>query len=525
VVAQTVAEAKQAIDAMMVERKVGDAANRVVIEECLEGEEASFIVIADGVHALSLASSQDHKRLQDGDQGPNTGGMGAYSPAPVITPKVHSRVMRKIILPAIAGTAKDGMPFSGFLYAGLMIDKAGNPRTLEFNCRLGDPETQPILLRLKSDLLDLLEHAMEGKVDEACRRMGPAPGAGRRARGCGLPRLAAQGRRDRGLPAATEDCHVFHAGRAPTANPSHGGRTRALRHGARRFPASCTRACRTAQSNRSASRRAVSQGHRASRAEEVNAHAVREYFNELQQRIVAALEQLDGKTFRSDAWQRAEGGGGVTRILEEGELFERAGVGFSHVSGMQLPASASAARPALAGRAFEAMGVSLVLHPRNPYCPTVHMNVRFIAAGPVWWFGGGMDLTPYYGFDEDARHFHGACKRALEPFGAERYPHYKKWCDEYFFLKHRGEPRGIGGIFFDDLADPDFATCFALVRSVGDGFLGAYSPIVERGAALAMASASARSRPTGAGGMSNSTSCTTAARCSACNPAAAPNRS
>jgi len=216
----------------------------------------------------------------------------------------------------------------------------------------------------------------------------------------------------------------------------------------------------------------------------VNAHAVREYFSELQQRIVAALEQLDGKTFRSDAWQRAEGGGGVTRILEEGDFFERAGVGFSHVCGMQLPASASAARPALAGRSFEAMGVSLVLHPRNPYCPTVHMNVRFLAAGPDWWFGGGMDLTPYYGFDEDARHFHGACKSALEPFGAERYPSYKKSCDEYFFLKHRGEPRGIGGIFFDDLADPGFATCFALVRSVGDAFLGAYAPIVERRRAL-----------------------------------------
>ena len=212
----------------------------------------------------------------------------------------------------------------------------------------------------------------------------------------------------------------------------------------------------------------------------MNAHAVREYFSDLQRRIVAALEQLDGKTFRSDAWQRAEGGGGVTRILEEGALFERAGVGFSHVCGMQLPASASAARPQLAGRSFEAMGVSLVLHPRNPYCPTVHMNVRFIAAGPVWWFGGGMDLTPYYGFDEDARHFHATCKRALEPFGAERYPRYKKWCDEYFFLKHRSEPRGIGGIFFDDLCEPDFETCFALVRSVADRFLEAYSPIVER---------------------------------------------
>ena len=219
----------------------------------------------------------------------------------------------------------------------------------------------------------------------------------------------------------------------------------------------------------------------------MNAPAVREYLAELQQRIVAALEHADGGTFRSDPWQRAEGGGGVTRILEDGALFERAGVGFSHVFGSQLPPSASAARPALAGQSFEAMGVSLVLHPRNPYCPTVHMNVRFLAAGPVWWFGGGMDLTPYYGFDEDARHFHATCKRALEPFGAERYPRYKKWCDEYFFLKHRNEPRGIGGIFFDDLGEPDFETCFALVRSVGDAFANAYLPIIERRRGLAYA--------------------------------------
>ena len=212
----------------------------------------------------------------------------------------------------------------------------------------------------------------------------------------------------------------------------------------------------------------------------MNAQAVRDYLTRLQQRIVAALEALDGGKFRSDAWQRTEGGGGVTCILEEGALLERGGVGFSHVTGAQLPASASAARPQLAGRSFEAMGVSLVLHPRNPYCPTVHMNVRFIAAGTVWWFGGGMDLTPYYGFADDARHFHATCRSALEPFGAERYPQYKKWCDEYFFLKHRGEPRGIGGIFFDDLAEPDFETCFALVRSVGDHFLTAYQPILER---------------------------------------------
>jgi coproporphyrinogen III oxidase len=207
---------------------------------------------------------------------------------------------------------------------------------------------------------------------------------------------------------------------------------------------------------------------------------VREYFTGLQARIVAALEQLDGKAFAAEDWTRAEGGGGRSCILEEGQLFERAGVGFSQVSGDKLPPSASAARPQLAGRRYEALGVSLVLHPRNPYCPTVHMNVRCFAAGDIWWFGGGMDLTPYYGFEEDAKHFHLACKRALEPFGAGCYPKYKKWCDEYFFLKHRNEPRGIGGIFFDDLAEPDFATAFSLVRSVGDHFITAYAPIIER---------------------------------------------
>jgi coproporphyrinogen III oxidase len=216
----------------------------------------------------------------------------------------------------------------------------------------------------------------------------------------------------------------------------------------------------------------------------VDTAPVREYFSGLQARIVAALEQLDGKAFAAEDWTRAEGGGGRTCILEEGRLFERAGVGFSQVMGDKLPPSASAARPQLAGRRYEALGVSLVLHPRNPFCPTVHMNLRCFAAGDVWWFGGGMDLTPYYGFEEDAKHFHHACKRALEPFGAERgqdrYAKYKKWCDEYFFLKHRNEPRGIGGIFFDDLAEPDFATAFSLVRSVGDHFITAYAPIIER---------------------------------------------
>ena len=212
VVASTVADAKRAIEAIMIERRVGDAGSRIVIEECLQGEEASFIVIADGVHALPLASSQDHKRLQDGDQGPNTGGMGAYSPAPVVTPEVHARVMREIIQPAIAGTVKDGMPFTGFLYAGLMIDKAGNPRTLEFNCRLGDPETQPILLRLKSDLLDLIEHALAGTLDQAAVEWDRRPALGVVIAAAGYPDAPRKGDVIVGLPAPTDDCHVFQAG-------------------------------------------------------------------------------------------------------------------------------------------------------------------------------------------------------------------------------------------------------------------------------------------------------------------------
>lgn len=213
--------------------------------------------------------------------------------------------------------------------------------------------------------------------------------------------------------------------------------------------------------------------------------AVKTYLTGLQQAIVERLATLDGGVFLSDAWDRPLGGGGITRLIEGGALFERGGVGFSHVYGDQLPSSASATRPELAGRTFQAMGVSLVLHPRNPHVPTVHLNVRcFVAekagAAPVWWFGGGMDLTPYYGYEEDAVHFHHTCRDALAPFGADYYPRYKLWCDRYFHLPHRAEPRGIGGIFFDDLSAPDFTTCFALTRSVGDHFLPAYVPIVER---------------------------------------------
>jgi coproporphyrinogen III oxidase len=221
----------------------------------------------------------------------------------------------------------------------------------------------------------------------------------------------------------------------------------------------------------------------------IDAQAVREYLLDLQRRIVARFEQLEGTPFRSDSWEKppgaALGGGGLTRIVEDGTLLERGGVGFSHVTGQSLPPSATAQRPELAGRSFEALGVSLVFHPRNPHVPTVHLNVRLFVAHregqpDVWWFGGGMDLTPYYGVEDDARHFHATCKSALEPFGAEHYPRFKQWCDEYFYLKHRGEPRGIGGVFFDDLNELGFERSFALQRAVGDGFLDAYVPIVQR---------------------------------------------
>jgi len=216
--------------------------------------------------------------------------------------------------------------------------------------------------------------------------------------------------------------------------------------------------------------------------------SVRTYLLGLQSRIIDTLQAEDGKAFVSDGWTREPGsrleGDGLSRLVEEGNLLERGGCNFSHVKGKAMPPSATAHRPELAGAPFEALGVSLVFHPRNPYVPTVHMNVRMFAAQPegrvpVAWFGGGMDLTPYYGFEEDAVHFHRTCRDALAPFGADLHPRYKRWCDEYFFLRHRNEPRGVGGIFFDDVNTPDFEACFAMMRSVGDHFLPAYVPIAE----------------------------------------------
>jgi coproporphyrinogen III oxidase len=214
--------------------------------------------------------------------------------------------------------------------------------------------------------------------------------------------------------------------------------------------------------------------------------AVRAYLLELQDRICAELAAEDGGNgFREDAWERPEGGGGRTRVLEDGVVFEKAGVNFSEVSGARLPGSATAQRPELAGRSFRALGVSLVIHPRNPYVPTSHANVRFFVAerdgeAPVWWFGGGFDLTPYYGFREDAEHWHRTARAACEPFGPEVHPRFKEWCDDYFYLRHRAEPRGIGGLFFDDLNEWGFDACFAFLRSVGGHYLRAYLPIVRR---------------------------------------------
>ena len=218
-------------------------------------------------------------------------------------------------------------------------------------------------------------------------------------------------------------------------------------------------------------------------------HTVRHFLLGLQDSITTAIAELDGGSFLSDSWQKPAGeplqGDGVTRILEGGALFERAGCGFSHVRGAKLPPSATQHRPELAGAPFEAMGVSLVFHPRNPYVPTVHMNVRMIAAtpegqAPVCWFGGGMDLTPYYGFTEDAVHFHSVCRAALAPFGDDKYPRFKQWCDEYFYLKHRQEQRGIGGVFFDDFAELGPEKSQAMMQAVGSSFLDAYLPIVAR---------------------------------------------
>ena len=220
-------------------------------------------------------------------------------------------------------------------------------------------------------------------------------------------------------------------------------------------------------------------------AQKIDKAAVKEYLLNLQDSICQALQAVDNSPWKEDSWTREEGGGGRSRVLVDGSVIEKGGVNFSHVFGTQMPASATQNRPELAGRSYEAMGVSLVIHPQNPYAPTSHANVRFFiaekeGADPVWWFGGGYDLTPYYGNDEDCQHWHQTAKDACDPFSPDYYSRFKSWCDDYFYLKHRNEPRGIGGLFFDDLNEPGFEQSFAFMRSVGDSFSKAYLPILQR---------------------------------------------
>jgi coproporphyrinogen III oxidase len=256
-----------------------------------------------------------------------------------------------------------------------------------------------------------------------------------------------------------------------------------------------------------------------------NIDEVKDYLQALQNRICSDLEQLDGKArFAKDRWDREGGGGGESRVLSGGAVFEQAGVGFSHVFGDQMPPSATKHRPELAGKKFQAVGVSLVLHPNNPYVPTTHANFRFFSAGndnPVWWFGGGFDLTPYYPFMEDVMHWHRTARAACAPFGDELYARYKKWCDEYFYLKHREETRGVGGLFFDDLNEPDFEQSFAFLRSIGDSFLDRSSNGVIR---WPTAIHNDNFSSTGAAAMWNSISSMIAAPCLGCNPAGARSR-
>ncbi|CAQ83485.1 MULTISPECIES: oxygen-dependent coproporphyrinogen oxidase [Photorhabdus] len=217
-----------------------------------------------------------------------------------------------------------------------------------------------------------------------------------------------------------------------------------------------------------------------------NINQIKSFFLSLQDKICQQLEQADGTAkFTEQSWQRKEGGGGRSRIMQEGTVFEQAGANFSHISGTRLPVSATSYRPELAGRSYQAMGISVVIHPLNPYIPTSHANVRFFIAekegeSPVWWFGGGFDLTPYYGFEEDAIHWHTTASNICQPYGEDIYPKYKKWCDDYFYIKHRNEARGIGGLFYDDLNTPNFEYCFNFTQDIGKGFLHAYLPIVEK---------------------------------------------
>ena len=521
---------------MLVQNKLGDAGARVVIEEFLDGEEASFIVMADGAHALPLATSQDHKRLQDGDHGPNTGGMGAYSPAPVVTPQLHARVMREIIQPAIAGMAKDGTPYTGFLYAGLMIDKAGNPKTLEFNCRLGDPETQPIMLRLKSDLLALVEHALAGTLDRAAADWDRRPALGVVLAAAGYPDEPRKGDEISGLPKGTDDCRVFHAGTKLDGKKvvTNGGRVlcvTALGDSLKMARARAYEAADAIRFDGMQYRKDI--GHRALRdpagAEEglsVDTRPVRDYFTALQARIVAALERWTATPFAADSWERAEGGGGTTCVIEEGKLFERGGVEFLPRFGQQAAAerlglAPAACRAALRGdgRVAGAASAQPVLphgaHERALLRRRRHLVVRR-RHGPhaLLRLRGRREAFPRR-LQARARAFRRRTAPALQemvrrvffPQAPQRAARHRR-----HLLRRPGGTRFRHRVFPHALGRRPFHHRLRADHRAPD-------------AACPGASASATSSATGAGATWNSTWSTTAARSSACSPAAAPNPS
>ena len=484
-----------------------------MIEEFLEGEEASFIVLCDGRNVLPLATSQDHKRLLDGDAGPNTGGMGAYSPAPVVTPNVHARVMHEIILPTIAGMARDGMPFTGFLYAGLMIDAEGQPRTVEFNARLGDPETQPILMRLKSDLFDVLMHATDGTLDQVELQWDRRVALGVVMAAHGYPLHAAQGRcHHRPAGPATEDAEGVprrHRAAQAASCVTSGGRVLCVTALGESVKTAQQRAYEALARHPHSTARSTAPTSATVRSSDdgqlSTARLCATTCSACSSASSSAFEAEDGKAFLSDGWTREPGGAlegdGLSRLVEEGNVFERAGCNFSHVKGQDAAAVGHAA-PARAGRrALRGDGRVAGDAPAQPVrADGAHerAHVRRAAGGP-----GTPVMLVRRRHGPDAVLRRRRRRGALPPqlprrAGALRrrlYPRFKQWCDEYFFLKHRNEPRGIGGIFFDDFAELGFERSFAMMRAVGDAFvagLPADRAAPPRHAATASASASSR---------------------------------
>ncbi len=455
--------------------------------------------MSDGVNVLPLATSQDHKRLRDGDEGPNTGGMGAYSPAPIVTPKIHARVMREIIQPAVQGMAQEGMPYTGFLYAGLMIDTGRQPARARVQLPTGRPRSAAHPAAAQVRPARSARARRGGSARPGRGPLGSASGARGGARRARLSGGSSPRRCDyRHSRACRKDCRVFHAGtRLEGKALRDERRPRPVRNGAGRLGAHGANARIRGRGPHPLRRHAIPQGHRQPRpqaAVTVDAAPVEKYFAGLQEKIIAARSKRSTAVRSSATHGRApKAAAARAACSKRGTVFERAGVNFSEVRGHALAAlgerAAAAACRDRPGRQWACRSCCILA------IPIAQPSTSMCASSPreeTWWFGGGMDLTPCYGFEDDARHFHRSCREALEPFGADYYPRFKAWCDRYFHLPHRGEARGIGGIFFDDFAERDFDFSFRLTQAVGDAFLPAYLPIVERRRADAVRRARAR---------------------------------